>query len=99
MASKKVNYDKALGFEQNESHRQQDIYFGLISDSEELKSSTGKQMAEVARMMARKNYMVIMSAAESLNAGKGHKKSLDRSRGEANSFAEFSSTIVEISSL
>lgn len=52
MASKKVNYDKALGFEQNESHRQQDIYFGLISDSEELKSLTGKQMAEVARLMA-----------------------------------------------
>lgn len=50
MASKKVNYDKALGFEQIESHRQQDIYFGLISDSEELKSLTGKQMAEVARM-------------------------------------------------
>lgn len=52
MASKKLNYDKALGFEQNESHRQQDIYFGLISDSEELKPLTGKQMAEVARLMA-----------------------------------------------
>ena len=52
MASKKVNYDKALGFEQNESHRQQDINFGLISNSEELKPLTGKQMAEVARLMA-----------------------------------------------
>lgn len=52
MASKKVNFDKALGFEQNESHRQQDIYFCLISDNEELKSLTGKQMAEVARLMA-----------------------------------------------
>lgn len=52
MASKKVNFDKALGFEQNESHRQQDIYFDLISDNEELKSLTGKQMAEVARLMA-----------------------------------------------
>lgn len=52
MANKKVNFDRALGFEQNESHRQQDIYFGLISDNEELKSLTGKQMAEVARLMA-----------------------------------------------
>lgn len=52
MASKKVNFDKALGFEKNESHRQQDIYFDLISDSKELKSLTGKQMAEVARLMA-----------------------------------------------
>lgn len=52
MASKKVNFDKALGFWQNESHRQQDIYFDLISDSKELKSLTGKQMAEVARLMA-----------------------------------------------
>ena len=52
MASKKVNFEKALGFELNESYRQQDIYFGLISDSEELKSLTGKQMAEVARLMA-----------------------------------------------
>jgi hypothetical protein len=52
MANKKVNFDRALGFGQNESHRQQDIYFGLISDNEELKSLTGKQMAEVARLMA-----------------------------------------------
>ena len=52
MASKKVNYDKALGFEKNESHRQQDIYFDLISGSNELESLTGKQMAEVARLMA-----------------------------------------------
>ena len=52
MASKKGNYDKALGFEQKESHGQQDIYFDLISDSKELKSLTGKQMAEVARLMA-----------------------------------------------
>ena len=52
MESKKVNYDKALGFEKNESHRQQDIYFYLISGSKDLESLTGKQMAEVARLMA-----------------------------------------------
>ena len=52
MASKKVNYDKALGFEKNESHRQHDIYFYLISGSKELESLTGKQMADVASLMA-----------------------------------------------
>ena len=57
MASKKVNYDNALGFEKNESHRQQEIYFDLISGSKELESLTGKQMAEVARLMsAQKQY-------------------------------------------